>query len=120
MQPQGYPPTIWPMEEPRDEALAVPEAGDLQPGGEPVLRLRADAVDWRLVEDQVVALDRGRSVYLAINQSGAALWPPIAEGATRQELVRVLLESFDVDPARATADVDAFVADLNERDLLER
>lgn len=42
------------------------------------------------------------------------------QGATREELVRVLLDNFDVDPLRATADVDAFVADLNERDLLER
>lgn len=108
------------MAEPHDESLAVPGPDGHQLGGEPVLRLRADAVDWRMVEGQVVALDRGRSVYLAINQSGAALWPPIVKGATREELVRVLLDNFDVDPVRATADVDAFVADLNERDLLER
>lgn len=89
-------------------------------GDEPVLKLRADAVDWRLVEDQVVALDRARSVYLAINQTGAALWPAIVAGVTRDALVRVLLETFDVEADRASADVDAFVAGLNERNLLER
>lgn len=120
MQTQGYGPYHRPMAESGEETLAAPEPGIPNVGDEPVLKLRGDAVDWRLVDGQVVALDRGRSVYLAINQAGAALWPPIVEGATHQELVRVLLENFDVDAARASADVDAFVADLNERDLLER
>ena len=87
---------------------------------EPVLKLRAEAVDWREVEGQVVALDRVGSVYIAINQAGTALWPAIVRGATRAELVRILLETFDVEPARAAADVDAFVANLSERNLFER
>lgn len=85
-----------------------------------VFRLRAEAVDWRVVEEQVVALDRARSVYLAVNQAGAALWPAIVAGTTRDGLVRVLLDTFDVDADRAGADVDTFVAGLDERDLLER
>lgn len=119
MHPGSAPRTIRLMVDPSDKELAVPDAGEPQVVEEPVLRLRAHAVDWRVVEGQVVALDRERSVYLAINQSGAALWPAIVEGATRDELVGVLLGTFDVDSARATQDVDAFVADLNERNLLE-
>ncbi len=95
-----------------------------QPAGEPtrsepVLKLRGDAVDWREVEGQVVVLDRAGSVYLAVNAAGATLWPAIVEGATRRQLVQILLDTFDVDPARAEADVDAFVASLSERGLLE-
>lgn len=110
---------IRPMNQP-DEPLT--EAGGAEANGasEPVLKLRADAVDWREVEGQVVALDRAGSVYLAINQSGAALWPAIVQGATRARLVQILLDTFDVDPARAAADVDTFVAGLSERHLLER
>lgn len=84
-----------------------------------MLKLNGDAVDWREVEGQVVALDRAGSVYLAINQSGTVLWPAIVQGATRTQLVQLLLDTFDVDPARASADVDAFVANLSERRLLE-
>ena len=100
----------------------VTEAGGAETRGssEPVLKLRAEAVDWREVEGQVVALDRAGSVYLAINQSGAVLWPAIVEGATRARLVQILLDTFDVDPARAATDVDSFVAGLSERHLLER
>lgn len=86
---------------------------------EPVVKLRAEAVDWREVEGQVVALDRAGSVYLAINQAGAALWPAIVQGATRSQLVQILLDTFDVEAVRASADVDAFVTNLSERHLLE-
>ena len=88
-------------------------------GSDRVLTLRADAVDWREVEGQVVVLDRAGSVYLAVNAAGAALWPAIVEGATRSQLVQVLLDSFDVERARAERDVDVFVASLAERGLLE-
>lgn len=87
---------------------------------DPVLRLREGAVDWREVEGQIVALDRAASVYLAINQSGTELWPAIVEGATRSALVDILVGAFNVDATRAQADVDTFVADLRQRDLLER
>lgn len=105
--------------------MAEPEihsSRDASTGAAPdtILRLREGAVDWREVEGQVVALDRAASVYLAINPSGTELWPAIVEGATRSDLVDILVEAFDVDIARAQADVDTFVADLRQRDLLER
>ncbi len=85
----------------------------------PVLRLRPEAVDWREVEGQIVALDRGRSVYLAVNPSGTKLLPALVTGATREQLVQTLRKEFGLDPERAEADVDAFVATLSERELLE-
>ena len=48
------------------------------------LRVRADALEWREVDGEIVALDLRRSVYLAINPSGALLWPALVEGASRR------------------------------------
>ncbi|MDP9453292.1 MAG: PqqD family protein [Actinomycetota bacterium] len=87
--------------------------------GEGLLRLRADAVDWREVEGEVVVLDRTNSAYLAVNAAGAALWPALARGSNAEELVAILRSEFDVDDARARADVDDFVAMLRKRELLE-
>ncbi len=67
-----------------------------------------------------MALDRSESVYLAINPTGAALWPALVRGATVDELVGILLQRFDVEAGQARADVTAFVAELDGRDLLER
>lgn len=102
-----------------DPGEPQPEAATSGTDG-PVFKLRADAVDWREVEGQVVALDRAGSVYLAINGTGTVLWPAIVEGASRTQLVQLLVETFDVDAPRAAADVDIFVADLSARDLFER
>jgi hypothetical protein len=84
------------------------------------LRLRNKALEWREIEDEVVAVDTRKAVYMAVNHTGAVLWPALAEGATREELVERLIQAYDVDRGAAEADVSAFVTMLEEQDLLER
>lgn len=83
------------------------------------VRLLRDAVEWRQVEDEIVALDRRASEYLAINPSGAKLWPALVEGASIPELVRVLMTAYEIDEDAATRDVTQFVGMLRDRELLE-
>jgi hypothetical protein len=83
------------------------------------LKLRAEAIEWREIDGEVVALDLNRSVYVAVNQSGAALWPALATGATRAELVTLLQEEFGLEREAAAGDVDGFIAALREQALLE-
>ena len=82
------------------------------------LKLRSEAVDWRQVDDEIVVLIKGSSTYVAINTAGAAIWPALAEGASRDDLVALLQERFGIDADRAEKDTDAFVAALAEHDLL--
>ncbi len=83
-----------------------------------LLRLRSDAVEWREVEGEVLALEVGSATYIAANESGAVLWERLASGATRDELVETLASAYDLDRARAETDVDAFVETLRGRNLL--
>lgn len=83
------------------------------------VRLRSDAIDWREIEGEVVALDLNTANYLATNRSGALLWPELVKGTTREALVARLVEAFDVDPVAATSDVDAFLRMLAEQELLD-
>ena len=82
------------------------------------LRLDPQAVEWRAVEGEVVALDLNRASYLGINPTGAILWEEIARGTTRDVLVERLMEGFEIDRPRAESDVDAFIEDLAGRGLL--
>ncbi len=68
----------------------------------------------------MVALDRNSSTYLAINATGAVLWPALVRGSNTDELVALLRSEFDVDEGRARGDVEAFVAMLSKRNLLEQ
>ena len=74
------------------------------------MRYRAAEVVWREVGADVVILDLTSSRYLSLNASGAVLWRAVADGATKDELVDVLLARFDVDRDVAVRDVEAFLA----------
>ena len=83
------------------------------------LRLYPDAVEWREMDDEIVALDLRRGVYLALNRTATTLWPLIVEGTTQAVLVERLKEEFSLDDADARRDVEAFLAQLQELELLE-
>ena len=80
------------------------------------MRLRGEGLHWRRVEDEIVILDGSR--YLSVNASGVELWPLLAEGAERDQLIRRLVDVFDIDSGQATTDVDAFIEDLRSQGLL--
>ena len=67
-----------------------------------------------------MALDLRESRYLAVNETGKALWSSLAEGATHDELADRLVETFGIDRSRAGADVEAFTSELEARGLLVR
>lgn len=84
------------------------------------LRLRADKLDWVKAGDEEIILDSDREQYLATNPTGALLWEALAAGADRADLIGILVDHFDdLDPERAADDVDAFLDQLRELDLLE-
>lgn len=80
--------------------------------------LREQDLDWRQIDDEIVALDKQGAVYLAAQGSGTLLWRLLAETTTRDKLVAALVETYGIDPARGGSDVDEFLATLNERGLL--
>jgi Coenzyme PQQ synthesis protein D (PqqD) len=82
------------------------------------LTLKPDAVQWREIEGEIVALDTDAGVYFAGNRSAAVLWPMLARGCTRGELVDRLVEAFAIDRSHAGTDVDEFVDQLRARGLL--
>jgi Coenzyme PQQ synthesis protein D (PqqD) len=84
------------------------------------IRLKADAVAWREAGDEVLALDLNSSTYISANSSAVLLWKMLAEGTSREALVARLMGEYGIDESRAGVDVDAFVADLDSRGLLQR
>ena len=83
------------------------------------VKLRADGLEWREIEGEIVVLDLAGSTYLSVNRVGTVLWPELVRGSSREELVGRLTEVFDVAPAVARRDLDAFLAALAGRGLLQ-
>ena len=82
------------------------------------LRLAEDAVEWREVEGEVVALERKGSAYLGVNRSGTTLWHALKSGCGEEELAQRLVEHYGIELERARDDVASFLAQLRARGLI--
>lgn len=87
------------------------------------MKIKNDLILKKIAGSYVVVPVRSRAVdfsgVIKLSESGALLWNTLVNGADREELVARLLDEYEVDEATASADVDRFVAKLNEADLLE-
>ena len=84
---------------------------------ERTIRLRTEGLHWRLVEGELIVLDAAAGKYLSLNSAAATLWPALEEGATRAQLVEELVARWPDAGDHVGADVDAFIAWLDERGL---
>jgi hypothetical protein len=82
------------------------------------LKLRSEELEWREIDDEIVALDLRTSNYLGVNGTGTAIWPELVAGTTRERLIERLCELFEVEAGVAAADVDAFVEAVRGQGLL--
>lgn len=83
------------------------------------LKLRPEGMTWVESSEERVILDEASDLYLATNPTGSLLWRELSSGTTREELVKLLVTTYDIDRVRAAADVDAYVGQLEQLDLLE-
>ncbi len=78
----------------------------------------------RQVMDVYVVLGIGSEAYtpnqiMSVNKTGAFLWELLEKGAEKPELVDSLTKEYDVDAETAEKDVEAFLARMREKALIE-
>lgn len=78
----------------------------------------------RRVGDSFVVVPTGNAqLYfngmITLNAVGALLWQTVDEGLTREQAICRVTEMYDVDPATASADIDAFYEKLRGAGLVE-
>ncbi|MBO7345882.1 MAG: PqqD family protein [Clostridia bacterium] len=54
-----------------------------------------------------------------LNQTGAFLWELLQKGAEKEDLVKALLEEYEVDEQTASKDVDVFIEKLEQANLIK-
>ncbi|HEX5620180.1 MAG TPA: PqqD family protein [Solirubrobacteraceae bacterium] len=82
------------------------------------LRLRVDDLHWREIDGEVIALEARGSTYVAANGAGTLIWRALAEGTTPEALADELVRVYGIDRARATEDIQHFLAQLTDQGLL--
>ena len=56
---------------------------------------------------------------ICINSVGAEIWKGLQKERTKEEILESILQEFDVTREEATADLDVFLHQLRENNLLE-
>lgn len=59
------------------------------------------------------------SAVINLNETSALLWKSLSKDLSEDELVQILLDSYDVDKTKAIEDVHDFVIKLKNADLIE-
>ena len=78
----------------------------------------------RKVADTFVVVPIGDAVasfngMINLNEAGAFLWQQMEKDTTPEDVVKAMLEQYDVEEELAKSDVDKFIAELRAADLLE-
>lgn len=82
------------------------------------MRLSPDDLVVREIDGEVVMLSLGQAIYYSANRAGALLVERLLDGADRSALVGVLVDRYAVSELDAARDVDAFLDQLREHELL--
>lgn len=73
----------------------------------------------RTIGGRALILDPRADELQRLNAVGSFIWDRIVERRfDRAGLLAAVIEAFDVEPAVATADLDALLAEMRERDLI--
>ena len=87
------------------------------------MKIKKDFI-LRKVADSYVVVPVGKLTLdfngiINLNETGAFLFGLLQEGAEKQDLLRKMLEEYDVTPEKAAADIDVFLKKAEEADVLE-
>jgi hypothetical protein len=82
------------------------------------VRLVNDVV-WTKLDEEVAILNSSTGTYFGLDPVGSRIWCLIAEGMGLDEVVATLLKEYQVDEARARADVKELIDQLAGKSLVE-
>ena len=87
------------------------------------MKIKKDFI-LRKVADSYVVVPVGKLTLdfngiINLNETGAFLFELLQEGAEKEDLLRKMLEEYDVTPEKAAADIDVILKKAEEADVLE-
>lgn len=93
-------------------------------GGFPVRYVRSNSVVSRIIADEtlIVPIRRGvgdlSSIY-SLNPVATAIWNAIAQPRTKEEIVQLIQDEFDVEAEAVAADVESFLCQMSAAGLVD-
>ena len=76
-------------------------------------------IAWRDVDGEAVLVDPAGRMLRVLNPAGCVLWTELERPRTLDDLAAALAARYEVEPARARADAEAFVRERSARKLVQ-
>jgi Coenzyme PQQ synthesis protein D (PqqD) len=83
------------------------------------MRLRSSDISARTIGGETIVLNLPASRYLSITGVGVRVFELLAEDTSLDELVAAIVGEYEVEPAVARRDVEAFLDRLRDAELLD-
>lgn len=82
-------------------------------------RIDPQKVLWKEVDGLVVVLLISAGHFIELNKVGSAIWRLLAENKSVDEIVTSMTRTYDVAADRLTADIQSFIARMEEQGLVQ-
>ncbi len=87
---------------------------------EEAYKAREDVVMAELGDGETALLDQASMRYFTLNETGRVIWDRLREGASLQEIVKALVEAFEVTPQEAGESAREFLEELFMEGLVRK
>jgi hypothetical protein len=74
---------------------------------------------WRQVDENTVVVTPQSGQMRVLNGVGSTIWQLLADNQSKEAIIAHLVAHYTVSTAQASADLDNFLAELEERNLLQ-
>jgi len=74
---------------------------------------------FREIDGQVITLNLHSGVYFAMNEVGTRIWHLLMGGTSKSDIVNAIKNEYDVPIVQLNKDLDSFLMELQESDLIE-
>jgi Coenzyme PQQ synthesis protein D (PqqD) len=78
-----------------------------------------DDVIWTDLSDEIVILKLDTGIYFGLDQVGARIWKLIAEGRSRDDVVREICAEYDAPGEQIERDFEELVTELSQEGLVK-
>ncbi len=82
-------------------------------------RFSKTPIPWRIIDGEMVLLDRHEGELIRLNPVGAEIWKAMDGHRTVWEIIDSIQATFEVSREQATRDVQRFVMQLVRQELVE-
>jgi hypothetical protein len=79
--------------------------------------LKSDLI-WRQVDENTVVVTPQSGKMRVLNGVGSTIWQLLVEGQSPEAITAHLVDHYEVSAEQASTDLDKFLAELEERNLL--